>query len=251
MIKFSDVCKTYDNGSTYALRDHNLTVANGEFLVLLGSSGSGKSTTLKMINRLIEPTSGSIELDGKPIKDIDLVQLRRSIGYVFQGIGLFPHMSIAENIAIVPRLMGWSKEKQLARVDELLDLINLPRNFSERLPEQLSGGQQQRVGVARALAVDPEYLLMDEPFGALDAVTRDKLQQEMLLWRKTLNKTVVFVTHDLFEALTLGDRIAIFHDGVMQQVGTRQEVLSAPATAFVKDLFAKPAQQLQEFRDLV
>jgi osmoprotectant transport system ATP-binding protein len=251
MIKFSDVCKTYDSGNTYALRDLNLTVANGEFLVLLGSSGSGKSTTLKMINRLIEPSSGSIELDGKAIKDIDLVQLRRSIGYVFQGIGLFPHMSIAENIAIVPRLMGWSKEKQLARVDELLDLINLPKNFSERLPEQLSGGQQQRVGVARALAIDPQYLLMDEPFGALDAVTRDKLQQEMLLWRKTLNKTVVFVTHDLFEALTLGDRIAIFHDGVMQQVGTRLEVLSAPATAFVKDLFAKPAQQLQEFRDLV
>jgi osmoprotectant transport system ATP-binding protein len=251
MIKFTEVSKTYDGGGSYALRDVNLTVANGEFLVLLGSSGSGKSTTLKMINRLIEPSSGSVELDGKLIKNIDLVQLRRSIGYVFQGIGLFPHMTIAENIAIVPRLMGWPKVKQLARVAELLNLIGLPQNFSERLPEQLSGGQQQRVGVARALAVDPEYLLMDEPFGALDAVTRDKLQQEMLQWRTTLNKTVIFVTHDLFEALTLGDRIAIFHDGVIEQVGTRSEVLSAPATAFVKDLFAKPAKQLQEFKDLV
>jgi osmoprotectant transport system ATP-binding protein len=251
MIKFTEVSKTYDGGGSYALRDLNLTVANGEFLVLLGSSGSGKSTTLKMINRLIEPSSGAVELDGKLIKDIDLVQLRRSIGYVFQGIGLFPHMTIAENIAIVPRLMGWPKEKQLARVAALLDLTGLPHNFSERLPEQLSGGQQQRVGVARALAVDPEYLLMDEPFGALDAVTRDKLQQEMLQWRTTLNKTVIFVTHDLFEALTLGDRIAIFHDGVMQQVGTRTEVLGSPATAFVKDLFAKPAKQLQEFKDLV
>ncbi len=251
MIKFTGVSKTYDNGSTYALRDLNLTVANSEFLVLLGSSGSGKSTTMKMINRLIEPSAGAVELDGKPIKEIDLVQLRRSIGYVFQGIGLFPHMSIAENIAIVPKLMGWSKEKQLTRVDELLDLINLPRNFAERLPEQLSGGQQQRVGVARALAVDPEYLLMDEPFGALDAVTRDKLQLEMLQWRKTLNKTVIFVTHDLFEALTLGDRIAIFHEGVMQQVGTRSEILRTPATDFVKELFAKPAKQLQDFGDLV
>ncbi|MBS1957048.1 MAG: ATP-binding cassette domain-containing protein [Cyanobacteria bacterium SZAS-4] len=251
MIKFTRVSKTYDDGATYALRDLNLTVANSEFLVLLGSSGSGKSTTMKMINRLIEPSAGAIELDGKPVKEIDLVQLRRSIGYVFQGIGLFPHMSIAENIAIVPRLMGWSKEKQTARVNELLDLINLPGSYAERLPEQLSGGQQQRVGVARALAIDPEYLLMDEPFGALDAVTRDKLQLEMLQWRKTLNKTVIFVTHDLFEALTLGDRIAIFHEGVMQQVGTRSEILRTPATDFVKELFAKPAKQLQEFGDLV
>lgn len=251
MIKFTGVSKTYDGGTTFALHDLNLTVPNGEFLVLLGSSGSGKSTTLKMINRLIEPSSGTVELDGTAVTSIDLVQLRRSIGYVFQGIGLFPHMTIEENIAIVPRLLKWSKEKQKSRVNELLDLIGLPRDFGQRLPEQLSGGQQQRVGVARALAADPEYLLMDEPFGALDAVTRDHLQQEMLSLRKTLNKTIIFVTHDLFEALTLGDRIAIFHGGKMEQVGTKTEVLGAPATPFIKELFAKPAQQLAEYRNLV
>ena len=253
MIKFTGVTKTYEqsSGSVHSVKDLNLTIADGEFLVLLGSSGSGKSTTLKMINRLIEPTSGEISMDGKLVTTMDLVELRRSIGYVFQGIGLFPHMTVQENIEIVPRLLGWSKDRRQERVIELIDLIGLPQDYASRLPQQLSGGQQQRVGVARALAADPNYLLMDEPFGALDAVTRDKLQQELIALRNKLNKTFVFVTHDLFEALTLGDRIGIMHNGELQQVGTKSEVMSAPATDFVKELFARPAQQLQEFRDLV
>jgi osmoprotectant transport system ATP-binding protein len=250
MIQFTNVSKTYDSGSTFALKELNLTVADSEFLVLLGSSGSGKSTTLKMINRLIEPSSGSIDIDGASIKNMNLVELRRSIGYVFQGIGLFPHMTIGENISIIPKLLGWNKEKRKERVKELLEIINLSPEFAERLPEQLSGGQQQRVGVARALAADPNYLLMDEPFGALDAVTRDKLQQELISLRARLNKTIIFVTHDLFEALTLGDRIAIFHNGAMEQIGGRQEILRQPATNFVRELFARPAQQLKDFQDL-
>jgi len=250
MIQFTNISKTYDDGHTFALKDLNLTVADSEFLVLLGSSGSGKSTTLKMINRLIDPSSGTIEIDGANINGMDVVKLRRSIGYVFQEIGLFPHMTISENVAIIPKLLGWTKEKRSARVKELLDIINLPQEFAQRLPGQLSGGQQQRIGVARALAADPQYLLMDEPFAALDAVTRDKLQQELISLRAHLNKTIIFVTHDIFEALTLGDRIAIFHNGVMEQIGARQEILRGPATDFVRQLFARPAQQLQDFRDL-
>jgi osmoprotectant transport system ATP-binding protein len=252
MIEFRNVAKTYDGGKTYSVKDLNLTIEDDEFLVLLGSSGSGKSTTLKMINRLIEPSEGSLLLDGKSITDLDLVQLRRSIGYVFQGIGLFPHMTIAENVAMVPRLLGWPLKKRVDRAKELLELIGLPyEKFGERLPEQLSGGQQQRVGVARALAADAKYLLMDEPFGALDAVTRDRLQQELLSIRRKVGKTFVFVTHDLFEALTLGDRIAIFHEGVMAQVGTGKEVMANPASDFVRELFARPAQQLKDFRGML
>jgi len=248
MIEFQNVSKTYDGGKTYSVRDLTLTIQDREFVVFLGSSGSGKSTTIKMINRLIEPSSGTISIDGKDINDFDVVQLRRSIGYVFQGIGLFPHLSVRENVEMVPRLIGWGKAKRKERANELLDLIGLPADtFAERLPDQLSGGQQQRVGVARALAADPAYMLMDEPFGALDAVTRDKLQQELLSLKSRTNKTFIFVTHDLFEALTLGDRIAIFDNGRMLQIGTAKEIMAAPATPFVRSLFERPAQQLRDF----
>jgi osmoprotectant transport system ATP-binding protein len=178
------------------------------------------------------------------------VDLRRQIGYVFQGIGLFPHMTIEQNVQLVPLILGWSRNKRQDRVQELLELVSLPANeFANRFPDELSGGQQQRVGVARALAADPAYLLMDEPFGALDALTRETLQQELLSLKRRLKKTIIFVTHDIFEALLLGDRIAILHDGNLQQIGTRKEVLASPATEFVRDLFAKPARQLAGFKD--
>ncbi|MBB71125.1 MAG: glycine/betaine ABC transporter ATP-binding protein [Legionellales bacterium] len=250
MITLKHLSKSFDNGQSYVVNDVSLEIARGEILVLLGSSGSGKTTTMKMINRLVEPTSGDITIDGKPILEQNPVQLRRSIGYVFQGIGLFPHMTLAQNITVVMKLMKAPRDARDARARELLDLVNLPPDqFAERYPHELSGGQRQRVGVARALATDPDYLLMDEPFGALDAITRDELQEEILRLNKELHKTIVFVTHDLFEALRLGDRIAIMHEGRVEQVGCKDDILSHPATDFVQDLFAKPAEQLRYLTD--
>jgi osmoprotectant transport system ATP-binding protein len=229
-----------------------LDVADGETLVLLGSSGSGKTTTLKMINRLIEPTAGSVEIGDQDASRLSPIDLRRSIGYVFQGIGLFPHFSVERNVSIIPRLLGWDGHRCRQSARELLELIGLdPMTYADRYPDELSGGEQQRVGVARALAADPEYLLMDEPFGALDAVTRDALQTELLTWKRQLGKTILFVTHDIFEALTLGDRIGVMHQGRLEQVGAPEELLHEPASVFVRDLFAKPAQQLAAFRDLL
>ncbi len=252
LIALRNLNKSFDGGGAYAVHNLSLEVASGETLVLLGSSGCGKSTTLKMINRLIEPTDGVVELGGKDVREYDPVELRRSIGYVFQGIGLFPHLTIAANIGIVPRLLGWSAARRDTRARELLELVGLdPVEHAGRYPNELSGGQQQRVGVARALAADPAYLLMDEPFGALDALTRDALQQELLAMKKRLGKTIVFVTHDIFEALTLADRIAILHAGELQQIGTSEEILGNPATPFVRDLFARPAQQLAAFREML
>lgn len=202
-----------------------------------------------MINRLIEPSSGNIFVDNQNILEQDPVGLRRSIGYVFQGIGLFPHMSIAENITAVPNLLGWDQNKQKKRCHELLDLMQLERSFAERMPSELSGGQRQRVGVARALAADPDYLLMDEPFGALDAVTRDELQKQILEIKNTLNKTIIFVTHDIFEALSLADRIAVLHQGRLEQIGSKSEIINQAKTDFVRDLFAKPAEQLKAYKE--
>lgn len=252
MIRYKQVCKSYDGGDSAAVRDLSLTVEDGETLVLLGPSGCGKTTLLKMTNRLEEVTSGTIEIEGDDVSAMDPVQLRRRIGYVFQGVGLFPHMTVAENAAIVPKLLGGDAAACRARAHELLALVDLdPDTYANRFPDELSGGQAQRVGVARALAADPQYLLMDEPFGALDAVTRRLLQDEMLRLKKQLRKTIVFVTHDIFEALSLGDRIAVMNKGNLEQVGTKEELVKSPASQFVTDLFAAPKAQLQEFRALL
>ncbi len=248
MIRLEQVSKSFDGGETYAVRDVSLRVASGELLVLLGSSGCGKTTTLKMINRLIEPTAGTIEVGGREVRAQDAIELRRSIGYVFQGIGLFPHMTVEQNISVVLRLQGRPKGERQERARELMELVGLPPDdFGPRYSTELSGGRQQRVGVARALAADPACLLMDEPFGALDAITRDGLQEELLRLKEKLLKTIVFVTHDIFEALRLADRIAVMHAGRLEQVGPPGEILRAPATEFVKELFEKPAQQLAAF----
>ncbi|UCF80133.1 MAG: ATP-binding cassette domain-containing protein [Acidobacteriota bacterium] len=249
MLRLVDVSKSFDGGRTYAVHRISLEIAPGETLVLLGSSGCGKTTTLKMINRLVEPSGGRVEMNGRSIQEIDAVQLRRSIGYVFQGIGLFPHMTVEENVSVVLRLLGAPRTERRERARELLALVELDaERYAPRFPRELSGGEQQRVGVARALAADPATLLMDEPFGALDALTRDMLQQEMLRLKEKLRKTIIFVTHDIFEALTLADRIAVMHRGRLEQVGTKEEILGAPVTAFVRELFEKPARQLAAFR---
>ena len=240
MISFCSVSKSFSNGGALAVQDVSLEIQTGETLVLLGSSGSGKTTLLRLVNRLIEPTSGKILLDGKDVATQDAVQLRRRIGYVFQAIGLFPHYSVSANIEIVPRLLDWPKEKRRKRAGELMELVGLPTaDYAHRYPDELSGGQQQRVGVARALAGDPEYLLMDEPFGALDAITRDSLQQELLALKQRLRKTIIFVTHDISEALRLGDRIAVMHQGRLEQIGSPDELLNHPETEFVRGLFEK------------
>lgn len=252
MIRLIQISKSFDGGRSYAVEDLSLDVAEGETLVLLGSSGCGKTTTLRMINRLIEPTSGLIEVSGQDVTRQEPVILRRKIGYVFQGIGLFPHMTIEQNIGIVLRLLGWDKNRRRVRANELLEMMGLdPKVFSGRYPDELSGGQQQRVGVARALASDPDYLLMDEPFGALDALTRDTLQQELLSLKERLKKTIIFVTHDIFEAITLGDKIAILHEGKLEQVGTKEEIYNHPASPFVAELFSKPAKQLAAFKEMI
>lgn len=252
MISLKHVSKSFDGGRTFAVNDVSFDVREGETLVLLGSSGCGKTTLLKLTNRLLESTSGTIEVDGQDIALQDSTTLRRRIGYVFQGIGLFPHMTVEENVAMVPRLLGWPAKKRRERAHELLETVGLdPKTYARRFPEELSGGQQQRVGVGRALAADPAYLLMDEPFGALDALTRDTLQQELLSLKERLKKTIVFVTHDIFEALALGDRIAVLHAGRLEQIGTREEIVQKPATHFVRELFAKPAQQLAAFGEIL
>ena len=244
MIQLEGVCKSFDQGRTLAVSDVSLSIAEGETLVLLGSSGCGKTTTLKMINRLVVRTAGQIIVDGQNVAMQDLLTLRRSIGYVFQDIGLFPHMSVLDNAAIVLRLMGQDRKRRNERANQMLRLVGLdPSEFAHRRPRELSGGQQQRVGIARALAGDPKYLLMDEPFGALDAVTRDQLQAELIRIKQTLGKTIVFVTHDLFEAIRLGDRVAVMHEGIMEQIGTPDELIQKPATDYVKSLFGQAAQQ--------
>jgi osmoprotectant transport system ATP-binding protein len=234
LIRLEHVRKQYPNG-TLAVRDISIEFLDAELAILVGPSGCGKTTILRMINRLIEPTSGRILLDDEDVTHGDPVQLRRRMGYVIQQVGLFPHQTIAHNIATVPRLMGWEHARIDARVDELMTLVGLdPAEYRDRYPGQLSGGQQQRVGVARALAADPPVLLMDEPFGAIDPVTRTRLQDEFVRLQADLKKTVVFVTHDIDEAVKLGDRIAILNvGGELEQYDTPGQILGAPATDFV------------------
>jgi osmoprotectant transport system ATP-binding protein len=234
MIRLESVSKQYPNGHL-AVRDLSLDVPEGVIAVLVGPSGCGKTTVLKMVNRLIEPTSGQIYLAEDDVARVDAVELRRRIGYVIQQVGLFPHQTIARNVGTVPRLLGWAKRDVEQRADELLDLVGLdPSEYRDRYPSQLSGGQRQRVGVARALAADPPVLLMDEPFGAIDPVTRDRLQDEFLRLQDRLVKTVVFVTHDIEEAVKMGDRIAILDLGAaLQQYDTPAQILGNPANEFV------------------
>jgi osmoprotectant transport system ATP-binding protein len=235
VIRLEQLTKRF--GDTVAVDHLDLEVPEGELCVLVGPSGCGKTTTMKMINRLVEPTSGRILLDDDDVTHADPVELRRRIGYVIQQVGLFPHLTIAENVATVPKLLGWDKRRTKARVGELLELVGLPpRTFAKRYPSQLSGGQQQRVGVARALGADPPVLLMDEPFGAIDPITRGRLQEEFLRLQRAVRKTVVFVTHDIEEAVHLGDRIAILEEGgVLAQYDTPAVILGEPATPFVAD----------------
>jgi osmoprotectant transport system ATP-binding protein len=239
VITFDRVTKRY--GEADAVRDLSLEIPSGEIVIFVGPSGCGKTTSLKMINRLIEPTSGVISIDGLDTATVDVNQLRRSIGYVIQQIGLFPHYTVAENVATVPRLAGWDKKRTAARVEELLDLVGLPAaQYAGRLPAELSGGERQRVGVARALAIDPNILLMDEPFGAIDPIARERLQNELLRLQQVVRKTIVFVTHDIDEAIRLGDRVALFSlGGVLQQYATPAELLAHPASGFVADFLGE------------
>jgi osmoprotectant transport system ATP-binding protein len=230
------VTKAYPGMERPAVDHVSFEVEEGEFVVLLGPSGCGKTTLLKMVNRLYEPTSGQIFVEGMEIHDIPATELRRRIGYVIQATGLFPHMSIEENIATVPKLLGWSKERWSPRVDELLKLVGLPVSYRTRYPAQLSGGEQQRVGIARALAADPRLLLMDEPFGAIDAITRARLQQELRSIQQRLRKTILFVTHDVEEALLLADRILVMRDGGVVQYAPPLELVTQPADEFVSEL---------------
>ncbi|QLH22631.1 betaine/proline/choline family ABC transporter ATP-binding protein [Streptomyces sp. Rer75] len=235
MIRFEHVTKRYADGTT-AVDDLSFEVAEGELVTLVGPSGCGKTTTMKMVNRLIEPSSGRILMEGEDIAETDPVALRRRIGYVIQQVGLFPHKTVLENTATVPHLLGWQRKKGRHRAAELLDLVGLdPSVYGDRYPDQLSGGQRQRVGVARALAADPPVLLMDEPFGAVDPVVREHLQTEFLRLQSQVRKTVLFVTHDIEEAVRLGDRIAVYGSGRIEQFDTPAAVLGAPASPYVAD----------------
>ena len=237
MIKFDNVSKSYPNGNM-AVNSLSLSIQEGEFFVLIGPSGCGKTTTLKMINRLIDLSDGTIYIKDKKISEYDIHELRWNIGYVLQQIALFPHMTIEENIAIVPELKKWNKQKIKDRVTELLQSVDLePEKYRHRRPSELSGGEQQRVGVVRALAADPSIILMDEPFSALDPITRQKLQQDIVKLQKGIKKTIIFVTHDMQEALALGDRICVMKDGEIIQCDTPKEIVSNPKNDFVRNFF--------------
>ena len=234
-IELEHVTKIYPGTQKPAVDDISFTIPEGEICVLIGSSGCGKTTVMRMINRLIPITSGSILIGGKSVLEMDVIELRRGIGYVIQQIGLFPHMTVRDNIATVPRLLGWTRKRMDERVDELLALVNLdPETFRGRYPRELSGGQAQRIGVARAMAADPPVMLMDEPFGAIDPINREVLQDEFLRIQERLKKTIVFVTHDIHEAIKMGQHIALLKDGELEQYGTPTDLLSKPRNEFVK-----------------
>ncbi len=233
-IGFHSVVKRYPGRERAAVENLSFDVAPGDICVLIGPSGCGKTTALKMVNRLITITDGDITIDGRSVRDLELTQLRRGIGYVFQQIGLFPHMTVEQNIGSVPRLLGWSKDRIRSRASELLELVGLdPQGDLKRYPGEFSGGQQQRIGVARAMAADPPIMLMDEPFGAIDPIARERLQNDFLRLHRTVRKTVIFVTHDIDEAIKMGDQIAIMRDGHLVQIAAADEILAHPADEFV------------------
>ncbi len=241
MITFTGVSKQYEDG-TIAVQPMDLHIRQGEFFVLVGPSGCGKTTTLKMINRLIEPSTGTIEVNDRIVYDMQPHELRRGIGYVLQQIALFPHMTVEQNIAITPELSGWERSRIDKRIDELLHMVGLdPAVFRTRKPSELSGGQQQRIGVLRALAADPPVILMDEPFSALDPIARERLQNDLLELQAAIRKTIVFVTHDIQEAIKLGDRIGLMQEGRMLQADTPQKLMNEPANEFVREFFRAAA----------
>ena len=256
MIAFEKVTKTYPGLPSPILDQVSLEVSAGEIMVLLGSSGSGKTTLLQLVNRLIDPDSGVVRLDGHDTASLNVISLRRRCGYVLQEAGLLPHLNVAENIELLPSVIegvSWFDSRRAhlraarrERSRKLLKMVGLSDDLAGRFPRQLSGGQQQRVNVARALALDPPILLMDEPFGALDEITRGQLQEAFREWQSRLRKTVLFVTHDLFEAITLADRIAVLAKGKIEQVGTPADLLERPATDYVRNLFARPVRQLEQ-----
>ncbi|MFC0524981.1 ABC transporter ATP-binding protein [Pontibacillus salicampi] len=251
MIEFKDVSKVYPDG-TKAVKDFSLTVQEGELLALIGPSGCGKTTSLKMINRLIEPSSGHILINHKDISDYKLSELRWNIGYVLQQIALFPHMTIEENIAVVPEMKNWKKEALHKRITELMEMVGLdPDTYRKRKPSELSGGQQQRVGVIRALAADPDIILMDEPFSALDPISREQLQEDIQKLQKEIKKTIVFVTHDIDEALALGDRVCLMKDGEIVQLSTPQELILHPKNGFVKSFVGERQSPWQTAVDVM
>ncbi|QBP39973.1 ABC transporter ATP-binding protein [Paenisporosarcina antarctica] len=239
MIRFDQVTKQFADG-TEALKNVSLTIPTGKLTVIIGPSGCGKTTLMKMINHLEAPTSGEVLIDELSIKDRDDVELRRSIGYVIQRIGLFPHMTIARNASIVPKLKGWSEEKTQTRIRELMNIVGLdPDTYLERFPLELSGGQQQRIGVVRALAGDPNIMLMDEPFSALDPISREQLQDELLSLQKRINKTIVFVTHDMDEALKIADHIIVLRAGEVEQIGSSNDLIHEPKNDFVRNFIGQ------------
>jgi len=248
IIELQDVGKSFDGGRSQAVDGVSLGVAEGEFLALVGASGSGKTTTLKMINRLVQPDRGQVLVEGAPAGGLAAPELRRRIGYVFQGVGLFPHLSVAENIGITPSLLGWSRSDVQARTLELLDLVGLPRGYGQRPPSALSGGERQRVGVARALAARPRIVLMDEPFGALDPVTRDTLGGAYRELHERLGLTTVMVTHDMQEAILLADRIAVMRQGRLIALGAPGELVSGSADPAVRALMDMPRRQAERVR---
>ena len=249
MIEVHQLTKRFDHMPV--VRDVSFAVPAGELLVLVGGSGCGKTTTLKMINRLIEPTSGTVLIERRDVSALTGHALRRGIGYVFQRVGLFPHMTVEQNVAVPLSLLGWDAMQIRGRIGEVLELVEIEPSLRHRRPAELSGGQQQRVGVARALSAEPKVMLLDEPFGALDPLTRDRLQQSFLSIRKRLGLTAVFVTHDMAEALLLGDRIAVMKEGRLVQVGTPRELLAAPANEYVERLLDTPRRQARAFDELL
>jgi len=251
MIELQNLVKSFDGGKTFATRDVTLAIPRGQFVAIIGGSGSGKTTLLKALNRLVEIDSGTVQISGESVRDMAPYALRRRIGYVVQGIGLFPHMTVGENIGITPRLLGWPRAEVLARIDELLDLVSLPRDYAKRSPASLSGGQRQRVGVARALAARADILLMDEPFGALDPITREALGIEYRRLHEQMHLTTLMVTHDVLEAVSLADRIVVMRDGHVAADGTPQELLDNHADEGVRELMDMPRRQTQRVQALL